>query len=208
MADKKEHILVVAERLFGDNGFDGTSIRDIAQKANVNLAMISYYFGSKEKLLEALLEYRAGYTIGLLEELNKDESLTPFDKIDRLIDFYVDKIFGNICFHNIMQQQAVNTRTEEIRDMITNIKLRNFEQIKKIITDGQRKKMFRKVDVEFTMGTMMGTISQFTLSRHFWTRLFNIDKNDEDAYRKKITQRLKTHLKQLLKTHLDIKNEE
>jgi AcrR family transcriptional regulator len=208
MADKKEHILIVAERLFGDNGFDGTSIRDIAQKANVNLAMISYYFGSKEKLLESLLEFRAGYTIGLLEELNKDESLTPWDKIDRLIDFYVDKILGNICFHNIMQQQAINTRTEEIRDMITDIKLRNFEQMKKIITDGQRKKVFRKVDVELTMGTMMGTISQFTLSRHFWTRLFNIDKNDEDAYRKKITQRLKTHLKQLLKTHLDIKNEE
>ncbi len=198
---------MVAERLFGDNGFDGTSIRDIAQKANVNLAMISYYFGSKEKLLESLLEFRAGYTTGLLEELNKDESLTPWDKIDRLIDFYVDKILGNICFHNIMQQ-AVNTRTEEIRDMITNIKLRNFEQMKKIITDGQRKKFFRKVDVELTMGTMMGTISQFTLSRHFWTRLFNIDKNDDDAYRKKITQRLKTHLKQLLKTHLDIKNEE
>src|ERR1700733_6870236 len=139
MADKKEHILVVAERLFGDNGFDGTSIRDIAQKAQVNLAMISYYFGSKEKLLEALLEYRSGYTIGLLEELNKDESLTPWDKIDRLIEFFENKIMGNICFHNIMQQ-AVNARTEEIREMIMRIKLRNFEQIKKIIADGQRKK--------------------------------------------------------------------
>jgi len=208
MADKKEHILIVAERLFGEKGFDGTSIRDIAQKANVNLAMISYYFGSKEKLLEALLEFRAGYTIGLLEELSKDEALTPFDKIDRLIDFYVDKILGNICFHNIMQQQSVNTKTEEIRDMITEIKVRNFEQIKKIISDGQRKKVFRKIDIELTMGTMMGTISQFTQLRPFWTRLFNIDTTDDEAYRKKIAPRLKTHLKQLLKTHLDIKNEE
>lgn len=198
---------MVAEQLFGDNGFDGTSIRDIAQKAQVNLAMISYYFGSKEKLLEALLEYRSGYTIGLLEELNKDEALTPWDKIDRLIDFYVDKIMGNICFHNIMQQ-AVNTRTEEIREMIMRIKLRNFEQIKKIIADGQRKKFFRKVDVELTMGTMMGTISQFTQARYFWMRLLNFDKNEEATYRKKIAQRLKNHLKQLLKTHLDIKNEE
>ena len=62
-ADKREHILAVAEKLFGDQGFDGTSVRDIAQHANVNLAMISYYFGSKEKLLEALLEQRANYTI-------------------------------------------------------------------------------------------------------------------------------------------------
>ena len=75
VADKREHILIVAEKLFGDHGFDGTSVRDIAQHANVNLAMISYYFGSKEKMLEALLELRANYTI--LEALNKDESLTP-----------------------------------------------------------------------------------------------------------------------------------
>ncbi|MES1161400.1 MAG: TetR family transcriptional regulator, partial [Bacteroidota bacterium] len=51
MSDKREHILIVAEELFGENGFDGTSVRDIAHKAGVNLAMISYYFGSKEKLL-------------------------------------------------------------------------------------------------------------------------------------------------------------
>ena len=205
IADKREHILVVAEKLFGDHGFDGTSVRDIAQHANVNLAMISYYFGSKEKMLEALLELRANYTI--LEALNKDESLTPWEKIDRVADFYVDKIMGNLCFHNIMQQ-ANNSRSEEIQDLITKIKLKNFEQIKKILLDGQKKKIFRKVDIELTVGSVMGTISQTTLARNFYTSLFNIEKNNDEAYRKKITPRLKTHLKQLLHAHLDIKNEE
>src|SRR5450755_3232992 len=120
-ADKREHILAIAEKLFGDHGFDGTSVRDIAQHANVNLAMISYYFGSKEKLLEALLEQRASYTI--LEELNKNEVLTPWDKIDRVIDFYVDKIMTNLCIHNIMQQ-GNNSRSDDIKDLITKIKLR------------------------------------------------------------------------------------
>jgi AcrR family transcriptional regulator len=85
MADKREHILSVAEELFGEKGFDGTSVRDIAQSAGVNLAMISYYFGSKEKLLESLIEFRTGYAYGILEELNKDETLSPWDKIDRLV---------------------------------------------------------------------------------------------------------------------------
>jgi AcrR family transcriptional regulator len=205
MADKREHILAVAEKLFGDHGFDGTSVRDIAQHAHVNLAMISYYFGSKEKMLEALLELRANYTI--LEALNKDESLTPWEKIDKVADFYVDKIMGNLCFHNIMQQ-GNNSRSEEIQELITKIKLRNFEQIKKILLDGQKKKFFRKVDIEFTVGTVMGTISQTTTARNFYTALFNVEKNNDEAYRKKITPRLKTHLKQLLHAHLDIKNEE
>jgi AcrR family transcriptional regulator len=205
MTDKREHILGVAEKLFGDHGFDGTSVRDIAQHANVNLAMISYYFGSKEKMLEALLEQRANYTI--LEALNKDESLTPWEKIDKVIDFYVDKIMGNLCFHNIMQQ-GNNSRSEEIKELITKIKLRNFEQIKKILLDGQKKKFFRKVDIEFTVGTVMGTISQTTTARHFYTSILNVEKDNDDAYRKKITPRLKTHLKQLLHAHLDIKNED
>ena len=50
--DKQIEILNVAERLFAEEGFDGTSVRDIAKNANVNVAMISYYFGSKEKLLD------------------------------------------------------------------------------------------------------------------------------------------------------------
>ncbi len=47
--EKQLQILEVAEKLFAANGFDGTSIRDIASEAEVNIAMISYYFGSKEK---------------------------------------------------------------------------------------------------------------------------------------------------------------
>jgi AcrR family transcriptional regulator len=206
--DKRAHILTVAEQLFADQGFDGTSVRDIAQHANVNLAMISYYFGSKEKLLEAMIEDRAGYTLGILEELNKDQNLTPWDKIDRLVEFYVEKVMNNYRFHCIMTQQASNTRSAEIKELIVNIKLRNLEQVRKVITDGQRKGMFRKVDIEFTIATIMGTLTQVTNSRALYCKLFKIEETDEVSYRKKISPRLKTHLKQLLRGHLDIKNEE
>lgn len=206
--DKRAQILAVAEQLFADNGFDGTSVRDIAQLANVNLAMISYYFGSKEKLLEALIEDRAGYTLGILEELNKDQTLTPWDKIERMVDYYVDKILNNYRFHCIMSHQYNTTRSTEIKELITNIKLKNFEQIRKVIADGQRKKVFRKVDIEFTMASLFGTLTQVTNSRTLYCRLLRIDETDDASYRKKIVPRLKTHLKQLVRTHLDIKNEE
>lgn len=42
--EKQLHILNAAEDLFANKGFEGTSVRDIAQKAEVNVAMISYYF--------------------------------------------------------------------------------------------------------------------------------------------------------------------
>ena len=64
-------------------------------------------------------------------------------------------------------QQGNNSRSEDIKELTTKIKLRNFEQIKKILLDGQKKKYFRKVDIEFTVGTIMGTISQTTVARNF-----------------------------------------
>jgi AcrR family transcriptional regulator len=208
MSDKREHILVVAEELFGEKGFDGTSVRDIAQKAGVNLAMISYYFGSKEKLLENLIVFRAEYAYGILEELNKDQSLSPWDKIDRLVEFYVDRILNNLRFHNIMYQESIAVRSDEIKNRVIGIKMRNLEQITKIITDGQQKKLFRQVDVPLTVGTIMGTISSYTQSRHYSCNILAIREDvDEETYRAKLAPRLKIHLKQLLRAHLDIRNE-
>lgn len=208
MSDKREHILVVAEELFGEKGFDGTSVRDIAQSAGVNLAMISYYFGSKEKLLEALVVFRAEYSYGILEELNKDQSLHPWDKIDRLVDFYVDRILNNLRFHNIMYQEASAVRSEEIKNRIIGIKMRNLEQITKIITDGQQRKLFRQVDIAMTVGTIMGTISSYTQSRTYSCNILAIrEDTDDNVYRAKLAPRLKAHLKQLLRAHLDIRNE-
>ena len=208
MSDKRIEILKTAEELFADKGFDGTSVRDISQHAGVNLAMISYYFGSKEKLLEALIEFRSSYTFGILEELNKDQSLGPWEKIDRLVDFYAEKIITHNRFHNIITQHFPTIQSPEIKDIITQMKLRNVEQIRKIILDGQKKKVFRKVDIEFTVGSVMGTLSQLTMSKAFYCTILNIEKTDEETYRKKVIQRAKTHLKQLLRAHLDIRNEE
>lgn len=206
--DKRAHILAVAEGLFADKGFDGTSVRDISQLANVNLAMISYYFGSKEKLLESLIEDRSNYTFGIVEELSKNQSLTPWDKIDRLVDFYVEKILNNFRFHCIMSQQYNHTRSPEIKELIINIKLRNLEQIRKVIADGQKKKMFCKVDIELTMASVFGTLTHVTNSKSLYCRLWKIEETDDLTYRKKIAPRLKTHLKQMMRAHLDIKNEE
>src|SRR3984885_4372704 len=208
MADKREHILVVAEELFAEKGFDGTSVRDIAQQAGVNLAMISYYFGSKEKLLESLLEFRAGYAYGILEELNMDQSLSPWDKIDRLVDFYVDRILNNLRFHNIMYQESTAVRSDEIKDKIIAIKMRNLDAITRIIVDGQQKKLFRQVDIPMTVGTIMGTISSYTQSRTYSCNILAIkeDMSDEE-FRLKLAPRLKAHLKHLLRAHLDIRNQ-
>ena len=58
IVDKRQQILDAAVELFAEHGFEATSTRMLAAHAGVNVAMINYYFGSKEKLFEALVEDR------------------------------------------------------------------------------------------------------------------------------------------------------
>ncbi|MDR0872657.1 MAG: TetR/AcrR family transcriptional regulator [Prevotellaceae bacterium] len=53
--DVKDRILKAARELFVQNGYNGTSIRDIATAADANIAMVNYYFGSKENLFSVVL---------------------------------------------------------------------------------------------------------------------------------------------------------
>ncbi|WP_419909191.1 TetR/AcrR family transcriptional regulator [Hoeflea sp.] len=73
--DSRKAILDAAERAFADFGFGGASIRAIARDADVNQAMVHYYYQNKDLLFSAVVERRAG-------EINdrRDQAL------DRLFD--------------------------------------------------------------------------------------------------------------------------
>jgi len=55
----RQRILAVAERLFAERGIGFVSVRDITTEARANIAAISYHFGSKDGLLEAIVVERA-----------------------------------------------------------------------------------------------------------------------------------------------------
>lgn len=202
--EKQKHILYVAEALFGAKGYEGTSVRDIAQAAEVNLAMISYYFGSKEKLLQSLIRLRMEQSSLILEGLNKNRDISPVDKIDAIIDFFVDKRLNNRDFYTIVSRQLSLVNTGELVQILIEFKRRNSDMITDIINEGIKEGVFRKVNNELTISTVIGTISQVYMSRPFYCSLLNIDQEDEETYFKIIAPKLKKHLKELLHAHLKI----
>src|SRR5450432_2452316 len=101
--DKREIILSTAMKLFGQKGFEGTSVREIASGADVNPAMISYYFGSKEKLFENVVEHKASYLKGIFEELVTNTSIPQIEKLYIVIDSYVERMFQSPQFHHLLQ---------------------------------------------------------------------------------------------------------
>jgi AcrR family transcriptional regulator len=73
--NSKEEIVKAAVALFNTHGYNGTSIRDIAKKAKINSANISYYFRNKQGLLEyCLTTFFENYMAELEKAFSKLES--------------------------------------------------------------------------------------------------------------------------------------
>lgn len=81
-------ILRAAEKLFDAQGYKGTSVRQIAEEADVNLALISYHFKGKQGVLEVLIaNYYETFFQLLTEQMLQDGD--PMDKLISIVRLYV-----------------------------------------------------------------------------------------------------------------------
>ncbi|HLR79053.1 MAG TPA: forespore capture DNA-binding protein RefZ [Bacillota bacterium] len=86
MSSTKQKVIDAASFLFFQKGFNGTSVRDIAHRASVNVSLISYYFKSKQGLLEyAVTNYYENYLQALEQVIQEYESLSPAKKLKKLV---------------------------------------------------------------------------------------------------------------------------
>ncbi len=201
--EKQIAIINAATQLFGEKGFEGTSVRDIAHAAEVNVAMISYYFGSKEKLMEAIFEKRASATKLKIDTLLNNKDLSPLNKVYSLIEDYVDKFINERQFHLIMMREQMFFTSCAVSDMIFELKKRNLESVKKIIGEGQKTGEFKKnIDIPLMMTTMIGTASQMMSSLDFYKKMNNMEDMPEEEVLKHVRKKMITHLKGLFKAFL------
>jgi AcrR family transcriptional regulator len=203
--DKKEQILEAAKKLMSEKGFDATTVRDISKTADVNVAMISYYFGSKEKLFAAMIEENAAQMYSKLEYIG-NTGAQPEKKIEALVTLYVENILNNQSFFNIINRELTMGHSEELNHHIITVHTKNFNSFKKIIIEGQKQNIFREnIDLDLTMATFFGTITEVTnpgkLLYNMYKVKFSGNKNDQvkdDA----LKVLLKTHLVNLLNSFL------
>lgn len=199
---KQLQIIEVAERLFAGKGFSGTSIRDIAHEADINVSMISYYFGSKEKLIEALFEVRSVESVARLETIISNEDLSPLQKVYILIDSAIERLMGNQCFHNIMlrEQLSGDDRTPVISDRIFQLKYKNWKGLESIIQEGQQKGHFREnVNISLLSATLYGTINQVITTQSFFRKINNLEHLSQAEFEKVLKCKLSIHLKSIFK---------
>jgi len=84
-----------ARVVFHKKGFAATRTRDIAEEAGINLALLNYYFRSKQKLFDLIMfETMHGFLQSIFEVFNNDTT-TLEQKIETMVNRYIDLLLTN-----------------------------------------------------------------------------------------------------------------
>jgi AcrR family transcriptional regulator len=201
--DKKDHILDVAERVFSDMGYDGASTRLISGEAGVNMAMLNYYFGSKEGLFLAVFDRKISSFKEILQGLGSDEKLTTWQKVEKYIDLYAERVVNNNCFQKMLYQEMSKAKRGELTDKLTGIMMTNVIEMKKILAEGIEKGEFgNEIDADMVIATIYGTKNFIINTPHMTSTMLGYDIQDEKNLEEKFKPRIKSYLKSLLKCYL------
>ncbi|MCD7780426.1 MAG: TetR/AcrR family transcriptional regulator [Candidatus Gastranaerophilales bacterium] len=113
--NSRTKILLSATKLFALKGFDGVSIREICREADVNISMISYYFGGKNELYQAIVDEQSEkinkYTKTFMDinqdisKLSKKEQISLLNLLlDKLIDYFYSDISNDFLSFMLKEQ--------------------------------------------------------------------------------------------------------
>ena len=88
--NSEERIKAAARKVFHQKGYAGTRIRDIAEEAGINHAMLNYYFRSKEKLFQVVMIETMTYFFQGISTILNQEKTSLEQKIEQVVAKYID----------------------------------------------------------------------------------------------------------------------
>ena len=201
--DKKDHILDVAEKIFSELGFDGASTRAISGEAGVNMAMLNYYFGSKEGLFIAVFDRKISNFQDILQNLGNDETTTSWEKVERYIELYSERVVNNNCFQKLLYHEMGINRRSSLSENLRDLLMKSIGELDKIVRDGIANGDFKKdTDIQMVIATLYGTKNFIVNTPLISSELLGYDIQDDRILEEKLKPRLKYFMKNLLKCYL------
>lgn len=202
LSEKQIEIIEIAEALFGKNSYEGTSIRDIAQAANINVAMVNYYFGSKEGLLETII--KKGVEQYILDPSKYNFEEEPFERLDRMIEHYISSKTKNEFVYQILMSEASLKKRIIHSETFKALRKENIKHIKEVIDYGISKGVFNDYSPILIHTTMIGTFMNFKFNQPFFQE--NLPNQTGKIFDEHITDIIIKHLKYTLKAILTYEN--
>lgn len=163
--DSKSSILDAAEALFARQGFDSTSIKEIATEAGVNSALLYYYFGDKEQLYHQVLSRRIeAFVAESMRALAGARG--PEDTLRTLIDFQTRILREQPTLPRLLVRELLDHDASHARAQIAHIAANTFRRLRETIAAGQREGIFRAdVDPRFAAISCVSQVIYFHIAQ-------------------------------------------
>jgi TetR/AcrR family transcriptional regulator len=172
----EQKIFDAATELFLEKGVDRTSVREIAAKAEINLALMNYYFRSKENLFMSIFSQLVKKNSKKLIKI-LDSEIGLEDKIRQYVHVYIDMLSENPLLVSFVMAILHRSR-ERITEMKVISSLYSTDQFAQQLVEEGKKGNIRRTDPTQLFVDMLSLIAF-----PFAIRLLVMDKNnytDED----------------------------
>lgn len=177
--DMRTKILAGAKKLFSAQGFNATTVRQICEEAGANVALVSYYFGGKEKVFYALFDdfFPGPEVIKRFEPLMND----PVPALTELIKQVSRFRMSDPELINIMEQEILmrSPRMEYIQSKALPI----WRILKELLELGRKQGVFHFRSLDTTLMSVLGTILFHKKSYYFSPLFSDGEQSSEDAIR-------------------------
>jgi AcrR family transcriptional regulator len=189
-----EGLLDAAMETFAANGFEQTSLRAIATTAGVDVALISYRYGSKMGLWQAIVTEVARETVELLESaIDRARERPQAQRVDFISSEVVEVIWRRTHFSRILFSEIIHSRDEERKDFIEEALAKPFLEVlypfvqSSLDASGQQ----RPFDTKLGMMASIALAGLLSSTREFTGRFVEVARQDDI---------LQNQVKQLIKS--------
>ncbi|MFC5712797.1 forespore capture DNA-binding protein RefZ [Thalassorhabdus alkalitolerans] len=193
----KRKVMDAATFLFNTKGFHGTSVRAIAEKANINVSLISYYFGGKQGLLENLM---TDYLEGYLHTLEKEaERLTELGARRTLLNImessleYMQKNHHRSRF--VLREMTLDSVL--VRELMSTYFMKEKHMYSLVIQHGIKQGIFARAPLDWTVMYVRGMVTMPFLHPQYIREVFHLQPQESyflKVYMKELSHWVDHHL--------------
>lgn len=159
--DRKSAILLAAEKLFAQHGYDVVSLRQIAEAAGVPLALVNYYYGQKHELFQAVFAHWQETIDQRLSGLRQALAAPPRERLGRIVEAFIGPVLRlrasaeGEYYALLMAREVFNPRPHSdpvLRDM--------FDPLARAFMDGMGQALphARAADIAWCYQFMLGAL--------------------------------------------------
>jgi AcrR family transcriptional regulator len=161
----RDQILAAAERLFAEQGFARTTIKQIGRDAGVNSALLYYYFADKEELYQEVLQRLIGNLVRRTSG-SLDRPGPPASRLRAMVEAQAEVIASNPRFPRLLVRELAESDAAHAVGQIHLLAATTFRRLCDLVREGQTAGVFRRgLDPRFAAISIVSQVAYFAIAR-------------------------------------------